>query len=41
MIDIKILKSQNYQILKQLKNKAYLKLENQIFFSADDAIMIN
>lgn len=26
---------------KQLKNKAYLKLENQIFFSADDAIMIN
>lgn len=26
---------------KQLKNKAYLKLKNQIFFSADDAIMIN
>ena len=24
---------------KQLKNKAYLKLENQIFFSADDAII--
>lgn len=24
---------------EQLKNKAYLKLENQIFFSADDAII--
>lgn len=26
---------------EQLKNKVYLKLENQIFFRADDAIMIN